>query len=120
MSKLIFFALYIKTNTVFGLSKYYCINIDKNMLKINSSFFYENQKFRPQRGTLCIYFRFFRGCQRNFFSLYIKRNSVLVSLKILIEINSLFFYENPKFRPFVYISDFFEDVKVKFFRFMYV
>ena len=62
----------IKTNTVFGLSKYSCIRIDKNSLGINSLFFYENQKFRPQGG------------------------------------------------PFVYISDFFEGVKVKFFRFMYV
>ena len=63
---------YIKTNTVFGLSTYSCIRIDKNIFEMNSLFFYENQKFRLQGG------------------------------------------------PFVYISDFFESVKVKFFRFMYV
>ena len=38
------------------------------------------------------------------------------------EINSLFFYENQRFRPqrgpFVFISDFFEGVKVEFFRFL--
>ena len=36
------------------------------------------------------------------------------------EINSLFFYENKKFRPqggsFVYVSDVFEGAKIKFFR----
>ena len=51
---------YIKTNTVFGLSKYSCIRIEKNILKINTLFFYENQKFRP----FVIYFRNFRGFQR--------------------------------------------------------
>ena len=60
----------IKTNIVFGLSKYSCIRINKNILRISSLFFYENQKLRPHEG------------------------------------------------PFVYISDFFECVKVKFFRFI--
>ena len=34
------FSLYTKTNTVFVLSKYSCIRIDKNILGINSWFFY--------------------------------------------------------------------------------
>ena len=42
--------------------------------------------------------------------------------KNILGINGLFFYENQKFRPqggpFVYISDFSEGVKVKFFRFI--
>ena len=37
--------------------------MDKNILKINCLFFCENQKFRSQGGTLCIPFRFYRGCQ---------------------------------------------------------
>ena len=44
------------------------------------------------------------------------------STKNIFGINSLFFYENQKFRPqgglFVYISDFFEAVKVAFFQFI--
>ena len=44
--KIIKVHMYIKTNSVFGLPKYSCIRIDKNILKINSLFFYENQKFR--------------------------------------------------------------------------
>ena len=46
---------YIKTNTIFRLSKNSCIRIDKNNLGINSLFFYVNQKFSPQEG----HFRFF-------------------------------------------------------------
>ena len=62
---------YIKTNTVFLLSKYSCIRIDKNIFGINSLFFSENKKFRPQGGTHCIHFRFFRGCQSYIFSVYV-------------------------------------------------
>ena len=43
---------YMKTYTVFGLFKYSCIRIDENILRINTLFFYENQKFRPQGDPL--------------------------------------------------------------------
>ena len=80
---------------------------------------------------ICIHFRFFQGCQSYIFSLYIKTNTVsglskyscIRNDKHILKINNLFFYQNQKFGPqgpFVYISDFFESVKVKFFRFIYV
>ena len=65
------FSLYIKTNTVFGLSKYSCIRIDKNIFGINSLFFYENQKIQLG-GTLCVYISgFFEGVKFNFYSVYV-------------------------------------------------
>ena len=81
-------------------------------------------------GTLCIHHRFFRGCQSYIFSLYIKANIVFRLSKYpcfridknILGIIILFFYLNQKYRPqggpFVYISDFFEGVKVNFFSFI--
>ena len=56
------FSLYIKTVSIFGLSICSCICIDKNILKINNLFFYQNQKFRPQGDPLYT-FQNFWGCQ---------------------------------------------------------
>ena len=69
---------YIKTNTVLdGLFKYSCIRIDKNILRINSLFFYENQKFRPQGDPLYIFQIFSRVSKLNF-SLFINTNTIFV------------------------------------------
>ena len=62
---------YIKTNTVFGIPKYSCIRIDKNIFGINSLFFYENRKFRPLGGPFVLYiFQIFSKVPKlNFFAL---------------------------------------------------
>ena len=66
---------YIKTNTVFGLSKYSCIKIDQNIFGINSLFFYENQRFIPQGDPLYSFQIFSRVSKSEIFSLYIKTNT---------------------------------------------
>ena len=78
---------YIKTNTVFGLSKYSCIWIDKNIRGINSLFFYENQKFRPQMGPFALYINisdFYEGVKDNFFCFISKQIPYLVSLNTFV------------------------------------
>ena len=61
---------YIKTNTIFGLTKYSCIRINKNILGINSLFFYDNQKLRPQGDPLYRFQIFSRVSNKFFFALY--------------------------------------------------
>ena len=51
VSNLNFFGLY-QNKYRFGFSKYPCIRIDKNILEIDSLFFYEHLKFRPQGDPL--------------------------------------------------------------------
>ena len=68
LSKLNFFALYQnKYRTIFGLSKYSCIRIDKNIFGINSLFFYENQKFGPQGRLFVFILDFFKGVKVKLF-----------------------------------------------------
>ena len=52
--KINFFSLYIKTNTVFRLSKYSCIRIDKNILGINYLFFYKRKKIQTTEVRLFV------------------------------------------------------------------
>ena len=80
------FLLNIKLNTVFGLSKYSCIRIDKHILGINNLFFYENEKFRPQGGPFvyisdCMYQLFSRLSKLNFIYYIIvnKRSKLIIN-----------------------------------------
>ena len=57
------FSFYIKTNSVFGLTKYSCIRIDKNILGNNNLF-----SMKIKNSDHCIHFRFFQGCQSSIFS----------------------------------------------------
>ena len=75
---------YIKTNTVFGLSKYFCIRIDKNILRINSLFFQENPKFRPQGEPFVYISDFFEGGKVKFFRFILKQIPYFVSLNTFV------------------------------------
>ena len=122
--------MYIKTNTIFCLSKYYCIRIDKNILGMNSLFFYENQKFRSQAGPFVNISDFFKGVKVKFFRFISKQIPYLVSLNTLvlelIKISSeLIVYFSKKIKNSnhrgrwslcIIFQIFFEGVNVNFFR----
>ena len=71
------FPIYIKK------INYFLIKIHKNIFEIDTLFFYENPKLIPQGGPFAFIPEFFDGIKVNFFSLYMKMNSVFV-LKVFI------------------------------------
>ena len=75
---------YIKTNTVFGLSKYSYIRINTNIFGINSLFFYENQRFRPQGGPFVFITDFLKGVKVKFFRFISKQIPFLASVNTLV------------------------------------
>ena len=89
-------------------------------------------KIQTLQGPFVLISNFFKGVKFKFFCFKSKQIPYLVHSKYfciridknILGINILFFNENKKFRlqegPFVYISDFSEDVKGKFFSVMYV
>ena len=74
----------MKTNTLFVLSKYSCFRIDKHILRINSLFFDENQKFRPQGGPFVYISDFIKDVKVEFFRFISKQIAYLVSLNALV------------------------------------
>ena len=56
---------------------------------INSLFFYENQKFRPQGGPFIYIAGFFEGVKVKFFALYKKTNKYRISFSLNIGYRTL-------------------------------
>ena len=71
------------------MSKYSCVRINKNILEINSLFFYENKKFRPQGGPFVYIPDFFEGVKVKFFRFISKQIPYLVSLNTLLVLESV-------------------------------